>query len=857
MMHRLFCVVAGVFGFLAILCGPVWAADDKPAAYSEFTKGLTPQRGLFTLWRKSGKVYIELQKAQLDRDFIQTAEPASGLGGYGITPGLPYLQFARVIRFSRSDDKVAITWPNTSFVAGTPEGNKAISENFAPSVLALTPVAAEDTASGAVIIDASPFLGDVIDMTDALRFATGSDDKPGSAYRLDSDRSYFGTSKAFPENVIIEADQTYVSAQPISTNGSLTLDNVPDPRAVQLRIKYNIVQPPAANSYMPRLADDRVGYYPNILLDYTKDRVQERQLRYILRWNLARHPMTYYISNTVPLEYRAPIREALLQWNHAFARIGYPHAVQVLDQPADPQWDSDDIRYNTVHWLTESNNGGFAQAGLVFDPRTGELIKTSIVIDADLMYLGNLEGEYLTGPVAGRSGFAREEATYGREAHANAMFGLWALRSIAGSSMRYIPPNYAHDFLESIVLHESGHTWGLQHNFIASAAYSPRQLESRAFTSKYGSANSVMEYTPVNVWPKGTPKGQYFQLVLGPYDYYAIHWGYAPVRGARTPQDEVPTLRRWASVWSNPLYRFANDEDTQWTNGHAVDPRVFKFDLSNDNLTWCNGQLKIADQLMSSVGTRFREYEDTHESQRTAFQYALTPMYVCTRVAVDYIGGEYLSRNHIGDPHSQTPISPVARSQSQRAFSMLDRYVFSEKAGQYSPQLLRQLIYTEWVTDFTQAPWQYDPPLRHDEPVATIFEERQQYVISRMMNPVVLQRIDDFSLKYKPGSTMNLVDLFTWTHRSVFGDIANGSVAQAGEIHRSLQQWYARKLVQIVHKPEDGTPYDAQSLARADLAQLRDEVARARRNPKLDPMTRAHLDALAGVIAAPVKVVGP
>ncbi len=119
-----------------------------------------------------------------------------------------------------------------------------------------------------------------------------------------------------------------------------------------------------------------------------------------MRWNIARHPMVYYISNTVPPEYRTPIRTALLKWNDAFARLGIPNAVQVLQQPADPAWDPDDIRYNVVHWLTQSNSGGYAQAGLVFDPRTGELIKTSIVIDADLMYFGNMEGEYYAGPAA-------------------------------------------------------------------------------------------------------------------------------------------------------------------------------------------------------------------------------------------------------------------------------------------------------------------------------------------------------------------------------------------------------------------------------------------------------------------------
>jgi hypothetical protein len=407
--------------------------------------------------------------------------------------------------------------------------------------------------------------------------------------------------------------------------------------------------------------------------------------------------------------------------------------------------------------------------------------------------------------------------------------------------------------LKSIILHESGHGWGLQHNFIASEAYSPKQLQSKAFTSQYGLANTVMEYTPTNVWPRGDPKGDYVQLALGPYDYYAIHSGYAAIPGARTPEAEVPTLNQWASAWSNPRYRFTNDEDVQWYNGHAIDPRVNQFDLSNDNIAWCAGQMRVGDQLLSSLGRRFDEYQDTHDDQRTAFELALSPYMRCSSVAMHYLGGEYLSRAHIGDPHAALPISPVPRAQSLRAFRVMDQRLFSARAWQFSPRLLRQLVYTEWVTDFPQLPWQYDPPLRHDEPVANVVENVQQRVLTQMFSATVLQRVDDFSLKYKPGTTMSLVDLFTWTHRAVFGDLRDGSIANAGEIHRSLQQWYARHLVDMLRKPEDGTPYDAQSLARADLVELRGEVAKAKHLHSLDTLTRAHLNALDSVAADGLK----
>jgi hypothetical protein len=819
-----------------------------PADYATFTKGLTPQRGLFTIWRKSGKIYLELSKDQLDTDFIQTAVPANGLGGGGITPGLPYLQFptARIVHFSRADDKIVVSWPNTSFIAteGTPAA-RAVAQSFAPSVIATAPIVAQDAATGRAVFDASYFLGDILGIGDAFRQIFDTDKKPGSAYRLDEARTYFGATKAFPENVIIEADQTFASAQPPEE-----LDNVIDARAIQIDVKYNIAKAPALGTYMPRLADDRVGYYPNIQLQFDGDNLRERQVRYITRWNLARHPMLYYISNTVPLQYRATIRAALLTWNNAFADIGYPNAVIVKDQPDDPNWDPDDIRYNTVHWLTQAYGGGYAQAGLVWDPRTGELIHTSIVIDADLARFGYLEGADWTDPVralGAGDGFVAGETGYAAGAKASATFGLSALWAADEIPQGQIPPNYTQNFLRAIVLHESGHNWGLQHNFIASEAYSSAQVRSKAFTEQHGLANSVMEYTPTNVWPKGMSTGDYFQTVLGPYDYYAIKYGYASIPRATTPERERPTLLRWASAWSNPWYRFAMDEDVHWASGHAIDPRIDQFDLTNDNLGWCDAQMRIVATVVRGIPTRYGQDEQSHDPMRQAFEGVLLPTYVCTQVAWHYIGGEALSRAHVGDPDAVLPLTPVSRSEARRAFAFLDAHLFASSAWNLSPNLLRLMVYSEWVTDLPQPAWAYDPPVRHDEPVAQIVEGLQQRTLEQMFKPVLLQRLDDLSLKYRNGSTMSLSDAFAWMQSAVYGDLGGGGVTSMGEVHRSLQQWYARMLAQMLLAPKPGTPYDAQSLARAELVAVRDNAREALGRRGLDLLTKAHLAALQAI----------
>ncbi len=391
-----------------------------------------------------------------------------------------------------------------------------------------------------------------------------------------------------------------------------------------------------------------------------------------------------------------------------------------------------------------------------------------------------------------------------------------------------MPQSYVQGFLKSIVLHESGHGWGLQHNFIASEAYTAKQIQSKAFTAQYGISSSVMEYIPTNVWPKGTSTGSYFQTVLGPYDYYAIKWGYAAIPGAATPEAEVATLNQWASVWSDPRYRFAMDEDVSWGDAHAIDPRIDQFDLTDDNLGWCEAQLAVSATLVRGIQRRFTQPGETHDPLRQAFGVALIPLRVCSGVAWHYLGGEELSRAHLGDPHAAAPLEPVSRAASRRAFGLLDAHLLGAASWNVSPSLLRQMVYTEWVTDIPAPSWAYDPPLRHDVPLATLALGMQQQTLAAMFRPLLLQRIDDLPLKYSRGSTMDLADLFAGRRPRSSAISSRERRLGVNAIHRNLQQLYARVLAKMVLSPAPGRHTMPGRLARAELKALRHDVAIAR-----------------------------
>jgi hypothetical protein len=854
-MRRLVFLFIALFGlFLAPAAARAddpGGGSDKPVALADFSKGLVAQPGLFTLWRKDGKVYIELSPQQLDTDFIETAVPRNGIGGYFFFNGQTDFAPARLIRFSRVDDRVTITWPNTFFTAppGSPSA-LAISQTFAPSLVDIAPIAATDATTGDVVFDASPFLADLLGVGNILKSSLGITD-PENGYRLDPQRTFFGPSKAFPDNVLIEADQTFASDSPN------VIDNVPDPRDIEIKVDYNIAQAPDNSDYMPRLADDRVGFFSNSHLEFGDDSGRNRELRYIIRWNQqpsdptkaispSKHPMVFYLSNTIPVEYRQAVRDALLTWNKAFVPLGISDAIQVKDQPdpsVDPTWDPDDIRYNVIRWLTESNSGGFAEAQLIYDPRTGQEFHTGVVIDADLMLFGNLGYPFEIQPAAMAStdkSFAGEEEAYAAGARAEASFGITALREMGLMSGYQVPDSFKYQFLKSIVLHESGHDMGFQHNFIGATAYTAKELQSKAFTEKYGVATSVMEYSPINLWPKGQSTGDYYATTIGPYDYYAIHWGYGRIPGAKTPQDEKPVLNRWASSWSDPMHRFASDEDVSWFNGHAIDPRVNHWIGSSDPLGWCNTRLQLAEQMIANAGHMYPRPGQEYEELRDATGFGLNEYATCADYPEHYIGGEYLSRAHAGDPGSTNPLVPVSRADEMRAWGMLDKYVFSDSAWNFSTNLLDRMTYSEW-SPFDGGSWSYNPPPRHDVPFAEMAEGFQTQELQLMFQPLMLQRVDELSLKYRAGQTMSLVDLFSWTQNSVFGDLRGKSVGSIPLIHRSLQQSYVGLLSGLLIAPAPGTPFDAQALARAELTSLQGDLRHALATPGLDVMTQAHL----------------
>ena len=809
------------------LCGRAAAAapsDGSPSGYAGFTAGATAERGLFTVWHKNGKVYLEISRDQLDRDFMETITTASGTGvglEWGDNDYLP----SEIVRFELHGNQVAMVWPNWYAQSrGNTGAQLAIENNLPNSVAGVGDVAFQD--AGRVIFELSSLTEDQLDLRNFI-----NDGLPkGSTYNLDPKLSYFEKAKAFPDNVILTVGQSW------TTDAEHVIDSAPDARRILVNVVYNFTVLPQ-DDYRPRLSDDRVGIYNDIYFDFSQERIQERQLRYLVRWNFdpadpahpspARHPMVIYLSNTIPAQYRGAIRDACLEWNKAYAKIGILDAVQVRDQPNDPNWDPDDVRYNVIRWLTEFKSSFGADSNTLFDPRTGEEIRVGVLVSGEEGRRTDATWRYVVDPVRN------------------------------GRSSDPTPASFMHDSIFATLLHEMGHNMGLQHNFIGSQAYTAADLQSESFTKKNGIATTAMEYAPLNLWPRPYSQGEYYQTTIGPYDYYAIKFGYANIPGAQTPEQELPTLRRWASAWSNPLYRYASDEDVSWADGHAADPRSEQGDLTNDTLGWCQIQIGMYRNVALSLNRMEPHRGDQYQDETDGFARAIRGMLNCAAMPSRWIGGQYISRAHAGDPGAAPPIVPVSRADEQRAFAMLDRNLFSDTAWNFPASLLNRLGYSEWAgygyvswPGYGNLPdWAYDPPQRHDYPAVKAINDAQQRVLDFFFQPLVLQRIDENPL-VATHATMSVADLFEWLQRSIYGDLATHTPQT---VRRNLQIAYVEKLIRVANDPEKGTPSDAQALARFELRNLAQSCEAALIKRNLDVLTKAHLADLQRRAASALK----
>jgi len=837
--------IPGLPGGLSGLLG----AAAAPQQYNAFVRTAERQTGLIDILHKDDEVYLDLGPEQLDHPFIIAPVLAAGVGG-GAFAGRIYSPI--IIEFKRIGKRILWVEPNSSFLA--PAGSSAanaLAISTADSVISSSPIVAQDETKKRVVISASFFLSDFENVGRDL----GGGGMPGpivilgltqrAGFGLDTSRSYIEKTKALPKNDEILSNLVF-SGPPNGPSAA------PDGRGVRIRMHYSIVDAPVAGNYVPRFADDRVGYFITAKKHFDDDSAATPFIRYIDRWNFNNGPIVYYLSNEIPAEYKAPIRSGLLAWNSAFAKAGVPNAIEVRDQPSDPSWDPDDIRYSTVHWITSDRPGFSAYGPSVADPRTGEIIRVSIVIDGENMravkrgYADQIfptriaRGGPLSAAQVVESAVNCEDTSvcdsFGEDSAGLAAVGTLELR--AAGATPAMTDKYAQQYLESVVMHEAGHNFGLRHNF-AAAIYPLDKLHDKAFTQTHGLVNSVMHYTPVNLSPPGKPQGDFFQLRLGPYDEWVIRYGYGKF-GAKKPSDEAETLKRIASESTRPELVYATDEDSGGPRG--IDPHVATYLLSSDPLNYYRNQFQVYDDLIARLDSVYPKDDRPYSEERAAFTSMMRQYQRAAMLATKYIGGLYTSRSHRGQAGGVPPFRPIAREDQRLAFASLSQNIFSSKAMRFPPKLLANLGTGNYNHRGVE-----DAGMRPDFPVETYVADLQDSVMYKLLAPDTLSRIEDERFRVaNPKDVMSVDDLFGWMQAAVWDDL-KPNVTSIDALHRGLQRRYTSYLIAIALAPSGlleilDFPGDTAPLVRYQLRSLDGRLVQTLHSGALDRTTRAHLE---------------
>jgi hypothetical protein len=811
------------------------------------------ENGLFKMWYNDQRLLILIKSSDLDKEFIVLTSIAKGISRNDVIGGM-YLGFDDDVIwvFKKIGDNLHVVRRNVRFLAnpGTPEAD-AVSMAYSDSVLYSLPIVT-DAEGGHVVDFTRAFMND----DQMIGRSIGA---PGPPFHFVSDRSTWAKIKVFKDNAELRVAAVY--------SGMQNLQTVIDPRGVQIQVHYGISRLPATD-YKPRKADDRVGYFLTVRKNFSDKEDDQHFVRYINRWNLKKEspestvsapvkPIVFYIEKTVPKNLRPWVAEGILEWNKAFEKLGYYNAVHVY-QPGDyekreDEIDPEDINYNFFRWITAE--AGFAIGPSRVNPKTGEILDADILFDDSFLRYWKQEYEIMTpqtladlfGHSTAKLGdvnklveeahHAMEESSHCRCTYCRGMqhqmgFAASVLMARGATDEKgKLPEEFVHQALKEVVMHEVGHTLGLRHNFKASSWKDLKDVSEK----KPGEAivASVMDYSPANISPAGTAQGYYYTPTIGPYDYWAIEYGYKEFSGSESAE-----LAKIAARCSEPALQYATDEDVFF----GSDPLVNLFDLGHNPMDFANRQMKLSTELIPKVLEKAVKKGEGYQKARQAFNKMFQEYWRTAQYAAKFPGGLFVNRDHDGDPNARAPFVMVDLKQQRDGMKLLAEHVFS--APSYDPKLLNYLPASHWLH------WGMTFPFRLDYPIYETVGTMQEFILFELLNSRTLNRLHDNELKVAgDGDRYTVAEHLRMLVEAIFSEWKDGKAGKYTDsapyiagFRRNLQRMALSDLAFFVQESFSG-PEDIRTLARMHLTTLDSQIKTMldRKDLTLDDYSRAHL----------------
>lgn len=758
-------------------------------SYKDILKDAKTDDGLFKVHLVNEKVYYEIPNKLLGKDMLLISRIK------GCPENLsPYLNAGssvneQVVRWQRKENRILLKSISYNSVADEelPIYQSVQYNNFEPIIDAFKiETMSEDSSS--VVIDVTGLFTDDVTAISGLNSTLRQQYKVS---RLDAQRSFIDTVRSYPINIEVVHTQTFNASSPPSNSRTGT---------ITMQMNQSMILLPE-DKMMPRLHDERVGWFTVSQYNYGSEELKADRITYIRRWRLepkdpaayARgelvepvKPIVYYLDPATPEKWRPYFRQGIEDWQEAFEAAGFKNAIIAKDPPSpeeDPEFSPEDARYSTVRYVASTTRNAVGPS--VSDPRTGEIIESDIIWYHN--HLRSYRNRY--------------------------MLETGAANPLARTLQT--PEEEIGEMMRRVISHEIGHALGLPHNMKASSAYPVDSLRSGAFTQKYGIATTIMDYARYNYVAQPGDKNIRFIRQLGPYDLYAINWGYRVIPGAKTPEAEKTTLDNWIKEKAgDPVYMFGS-------GGGGFDPNSQTENIGDDPVKASTYGLmnlkKVAPNLIDWTTTEGKNYEDLDELYDELV--GVWNRYIGH--VVTNVGGVYQT---LKTADQQGPVyNPVSKAKQKETVQWLLDHAFAKPDWLMNAEISRRI-----------------------EPAGMVERIRslQARHLDALLNTSRLQRMIE-TQALDGNKAYPLAEMCADLRKGIWSEMYSTKAIDV--TRRNLQRAYLEGMAELLNE-ENSSPRsnfdlsqsDVRAVVRAELKTLQSDIRRNISGVK-DSMTRYHL----------------